>query len=196
MDPARSGSSSDEAPHFSKRIEEAPVMDAPKNGGKGKYIGLAVLGLIVLVILVFFGSKAITGYAVYGAMEESGVPTQYVTDMQKLSSDLADAQATAAEAVSRAEEAQATLASEQKKINQERESHAATKAALEADVERYQTSLRQAESELSDADAALNDAAKRLCCVQRAVSDSSIDSYTLDDGAVSCTQGGETPISC
>lgn len=197
MDPGRNGSSSDEAPHFSKRIEEAPVMESPKSsGGKAKYIGLAVLGLVVLALLVFLGSRAITGYAVYGAMQESGVPAQYVTDMQKLASDLADAQATASEAVSRAEQAQENLANEQKKITQERESHAATKAALEADVERYQSSLRQAEKELSNAETSLTDAAKRLCCVQRAVSDSSIDSYTIADGAVSCTQGGDTPLSC
>ena len=181
----------------SKHLEDAPVFEngidegVPLGRSKIKYIGLACLGLIILALLVFLGSRAVTGYSVYGAMQESGVPETYVTNMAGLQSELTntkDQLTQTAGALTQAQQARdeavtqtAELATKNEDLTQKLSESEATGAALERERDEART--------------ALEDSAKQLCCVQK-IFKPEINSYGLDNGAVVCGEGLTIRISC
>jgi hypothetical protein len=183
---------------FSKRMEDAPLMDhdEPSRGSKAKYIGIACLGIALLVVLVYFGGRAMTGYAVYGAMQESGVPGQYASDMQGLASELSRTQASLNQATSALAQTSDTLASERAAFAEEKQFISLQRDEFRAEFSKATDDLNRAQNNLEDTTETLSDAAKRLCCAQRAVADPNINSYSITDNKVMCTTGGQTPLSC
>jgi len=208
MDPERDHENTKNEPVFSKRIENAPLLDknhgerghSPKRDDKGTYLkwgGLAALGLIALITIIILGGRAITGYNTYTDMKASGVPAEYASNMQALADAKAAAERDAEQARTEAAEALRARDAELAKIAQERESHAATKEALGRDLERAITAGNAAIEDLQVLEPAFEDAARRLCCVQRAI-DPAITGYTItSQNKVACvTDNSGTRISC
>jgi chromosome segregation ATPase len=174
---------------------------------------------LVLLVTIFFVKPAFTGYATYQAMQESGVPDDYATDMVKLQAAVETAQAAQAEAeraqaaaeaerdaalgektkamssltqVQDQTEAQLTAAVEQAKQQQALvESMDEDRRATQELLERYENDVKEVESLREVAE----NAARRLCCIQR-VENPDIDSYNIDDDRIICASGGENELSC
>jgi len=181
----------------SNRMDEAPVfengidMGEPLEKTKLKYIGLACLGLVILAFIVFFGARAVTGYAVYDAMEESGVPSEYVTNMVGLQSELTTTQSQLVRTVSDLEQERIVRQEKDQQVQQLSSQNDQLSTKL-GETERLADAL---EGERDEARGALEVSARQLCCVQRVLTPE-IDSYGLVDGVIVCGKGRTVKISC
>jgi hypothetical protein len=166
-----------------------------------------------LIVIIFFLIPAFRGYLVYREMQASGVPDEYVTHIDKLLQDKAAAEELAKSTqVQLADVSERNVANEhklaaaredvnicnekrtadQKKHEQSIESLHNDVAAAEADVV---TCEKEASQKIDQTTAILMDAAKRLCCVQRAITPE-LDSFSIVEGKVLCSTGGQNPITC
>lgn len=209
MDPERDQEKapSKNEPVFSKRIESAPLLEKnhfekhpAHRDDKGNYLkwgGIVALGIIALITIIILGGRAVTGYNTYSDMQASGVPKEYASNMAALAAAKAAAEAETEAARAEQAAAQERATTELAKIAQERESHAATKATLESDLERSRTTSNALQEEVQVLEPAFQDAARKLCCVQRAINPAITGYDITEENTVVCVSDNSgTRISC
>ncbi len=156
-----------------------------------------VLALIFLVIVPGY-----EGYKVYRAMQDSGVPEQYLSDMQGLSDAKAAAESHAQAlegdanaSMQRAQEADAAKAACEQSLAACQRDASASQAQCGSSVDSLTQARDDALSQVEKDKATIDDAARRICCVRK-VENPLVTGYEVLDGAISCVESGGQPISC
>jgi len=175
------------------------------------YVGVGVIVLILVVLFLII--PGVKGYKAYRAMQQSGVPETYVTNMAKLIEDkqIAEAKQAALEternvALADAQQSLETLSSCQNNIDTCKSEAASQKKQCDAlidsfskDADTLKSDLATCQQEVKTAadktTAVISDAARRLCCVQR-VENPASNSYAVVESRIVCVQDGGKPITC
>ncbi len=183
----------DEGPSQLSATNSGPSSSGMQLPAGGKQLIIwSIVGLIALaLLLIFIVIPAVRGYATYSAMKESGVPDEYLTNMQ----GLIDAKKAAEEKI---EKSNQELSAAQSQVN----SCSAEKNACRETSDEFQRQVDVLSSELNDAknlalehEEVIADAGRRICCVAR-IENPSINAYAVLDGKITCTSEGGTAITC
>ena len=132
-----------------------------------------------------------TGYAVYGAMEESGIPSTYATNMIGLQTELTNNKDQLAQTKTDLDTARAAKDA----ALQQTQSLASANDGLTSKLSESETLATALEQERDEARSALQESARQLCCVQR-VLNPQIDSYGLEKGVIVCGESKTVSIKC
>lgn len=166
-----------------------------------------VVGLAIVLLVFFLARPAAQGYRVYRALEEAGVPGEYVADVVALNEER---ERLAAELSSTGTGLQEARRDRDSLAGQYATCAADLEGCLEASAKEKKLckdladSLADEKAEVASAlaaceegtDEVIRDAARRICCAERALRDPGISGYELKDDRIECVNSGGEPLAC
>lgn len=163
----------------------------------------SVVGLIVLAFLIVPVWK---GFWMYQDAKDSGVPEEYLGNLQELQVAKETAERLAREADDRARIAEdksdiyrATSLEAMQNLSVGQEDLVKKEKMYKDLASSYSEELSQTEGDLEAClemqDGVIQDAARRICCIKR-IDNPAISGYEIDDGKIVCVESGGEPVSC